>query len=198
MIERFSPEERTFTVETFFKDQNEYRRNRWVTRDFFLHFNKQPPSDSSIKRLVNKLHNQHSLLDQNKGNSGRPRTARTQANIQHVGQSLTNNPQQSCRRNNGGLSKSSFSRITNNNLHFHPFRLVVKQELSQNDKLNRLLFARGVRRELRNGTLQLQEILWSDEATFHLNGHVNTWNTHYYAARGQDHLSSYKELAKTK
>ena len=62
--------------------------------------------------------------------------------------------------------------------------MFVEQELSQNDKMNRLAFARRVRRELRNGTLQLQEILWSDEATFHLNRHVNTWNTHYYAARG--------------
>ena len=134
---------------------------------------------------MNKLHNQHSLLDQNKGNSGQSRTARTQANIQQVGQSHVNNSQQSLRRNNSGLSKCSFSRITNNDLHFHPFRMVVRQELSQNDKVNRLAFARRLRRELRNGTLQLQEILWSDEATFHLNGHVNTWNTRYYVARGQ-------------
>ena len=155
-----------------------------MKRAFFLHFNKQPPSDSTVKRLVNKLNNQHSLLDQNKGNSGRSRTARTEANIQQVGQSLTNDTQQPCRKNNSGLSKSSFSRITNNDLHFHPFRMAVRQELGQNDKVNRLAFARRVRRELRNGALQLQEILWSDEATFHLSGHVNTLNTRYYAARG--------------
>ena len=62
--------------------------------------------------------------------------------------------------------------------------MIIRQELSQQDKVNRLRFARTINREINNGTLDLQEVMWSDEAALHLNGQVKTWNTRYYADRG--------------
>ena len=183
-MERFSAEERTFVVETFLKDPNPLRRSQRVRRLFVLQSNRPPPSNRQIKRLVDKLHNKQSFLDQHKGNSRRLKTIRTPGNIQQVEHSLNNDPEQSSRRNNVGMSKSSFNRISQRDLHFHPFRMVVRQELSQNDKANKLQLARRAQRELRNGTLDLQEILWSDGATFYLNEMVNTWNTRYYAEKG--------------
>ena len=119
--------------------------------------------------LVHKLHNKHNLLDLNKANSGRPHTVRTPGVIQQVEQSLRNNPHQSARRNTVGISESSFSRTTQNDIRFHLFRMIIREELSQQDKVNRLRFARTIDREINNGTLDLQEVMWSDEAAFHLN-----------------------------
>ena len=48
--------------------------------------------------------------------------------------------------------------------------MIIRQELSQQDKVNRLRFARTINREINNGTLDLQEVMWSDEAAFLLNG----------------------------
>ena len=166
---RYSAEERTFIVQMYLNNPNPFGRCRHVHHSFYLRFNKVPPTERPITSLVHKLHNKHNLLDLNKAHSGRPHTVRTPGVIQQVEQSLKNNPHQSARRNTVGISESSFSRITQNDIRFYP---------------NRLCFARAIHPEISNGTLDLQEVMWSDEAAFHLNGQVNTWNTRYYAERG--------------
>ena len=64
-------------VETYLKDPNPFGRCRRAQRSFYLRFNKAPPTERTITSLVHKFHNKHNLLDLNKANSGRPRTART-------------------------------------------------------------------------------------------------------------------------
>ena len=46
--------------------------------------------------------------------------------------------------------------------------MMIGQELSQQDKANRLCFVRTINRDMNDGTQDLQEVMRSDEATFHI------------------------------
>ena len=77
------------------------------------------------------------------------------------------------------LSDTTVRRILHQNLNFHPYKLMLVQELNQQDFGRRTTFAETM--------LQMFEedpelvILTSDEAHFHLNGSVNKQNFRYWS-----------------
>lgn len=80
-----------------------------------------------------------------------------------------------------GVSQRSVGRILKQNK-FHPYKIQLSQELLPLDYNKRKEFCRwGVRMMQNEGQGFLQNILWSDEATFHNNGRVNRHNFHYYS-----------------
>lgn len=62
----------------------------------------------------------------------------------------------------------------------HPYRLVLHQALSTRDYDNRLDFCHWLLDMVAENPLMLSQILWTDEATFNSDGHVNLHNTHYW------------------
>ena len=92
--------------------------------------NKSPPSRSQVYRISKKLHTHQTLDNRRKGNVGRPRSARTPANIRAVKEALEaeadRKPDQvgsSSRRNNLSISKSTFNRITRKDLKLSPYKI---------------------------------------------------------------------------
>jgi len=77
------------------------------------------------------------------------------------------------------LSDTTVRRILHQDLNFHPYKLMLVQELNQQDFGRRTTFAETM--------LQMFEedpelvILKSDEAHFHLNGSVNKQNFRYWS-----------------
>jgi len=77
------------------------------------------------------------------------------------------------------LSDTTVRRILHQDLNFHPYKLMLVQELNQQDFGRRTTFAETM--------LQMFEedpelvILTSDEAHFHLNGSVNKQNSRYWS-----------------
>ena len=77
------------------------------------------------------------------------------------------------------LSDTTVRRILHQDLNFHPYKLMLVQELNQQDFGRRTTFAET--------TLQMFEedaelvILTSDEAHFHLNRSVNKQNFRYWS-----------------
>ncbi|XP_050300704.1 uncharacterized protein LOC126739181 [Anthonomus grandis grandis] len=64
---------------------------------------------------------------------------------------------------------------------FHPYHLVLHQELSAQDFDRRLDHCHWLLGMIAEDPQVLSNILWTDEATFHSNGGVNLHNIHYWS-----------------
>lgn len=77
-------EERIFLVEQYHKSVRFGRNNRpsvkWTLNSFSEHFHRDPPNRSTLWELVKKFEENGTILNLNKGKSGRPRTVRSNDN----------------------------------------------------------------------------------------------------------------------
>ena len=125
----------------------------------------------------------------NKGRSGRRRTERCLENIQAVREALENQedgaPRISARRNGLGLTSATFNRITRLDLGFHPYRMIKRHQLLDNDYPRRENFCQWL---LRQNRRLLEDVVIGDEAGFALNATVNTHNDREYHPRGEKPL----------
>jgi len=78
------------------------------------------------------------------------------------------------------VSKSTVQRILKQEK-FHPYRIVLTQELHGDDFEQRVNFCEFMLQELRNNPNVTRSILFTDEASFKSNGVLNRHNCHYYA-----------------
>ena len=175
MITLWTIEHRVFANDSFVKNnesvtavQHEFRRR------FKIHRNDSVPARNTILRWVKSLRTRGTL--QNARPVGAPRTVRSQENVKRVRQALLRSPRRSARRHSTelGISARSVRRILHEDLHFHPYKVVISQQLKPTDHEQRLNFARQMKTIFEaNDNLTL---LISDEAHFHLNGMVNKQN----------------------
>lgn len=109
-------------------------------------------------------------------NSGRPRSVRDEETIKEVEASVRQNPSLFIRKRSQALiiKKSSLHSILKKDLHLKAYKIQLVQELKDTDYANRLNFANEMLQRFNN-------ILFSDEANFQLNGHVNRQNCRYWA-----------------
>ena len=64
---------------------------------------------------------------------------------------------------------------------FHPYRILLHQDLYGNDFLKRINFCNWIRRKIRSDVSFLSHVLFSDEANFANSGNKNRHNMHYWA-----------------
>ena len=109
---------------------------------------------------------------------GRPRTSRTPENIEAVRQSVIQSPRRSARKQASalGISNHSVRRILHQDLHFHPYKVVVVQELIQQDWINRVETRQHLIERLPDAV-----VFFSDEVHFHISGCVNKQNMRYWS-----------------
>ena len=108
-------------------------------------------------------------LNRNRGNSGRPRSGRSPRNIAAVRWELNRNPTATIRRNNvPQVSRSTFNRIVNLDLRWHPYKLIHRHALRRGD-YQRSDFCHWL---LQRPKRFLGELLIGDEATFYVNEKV--------------------------
>ena len=85
----------------------------------------------------------------------------------------------SARRNSLGLSKSTFNRITRNDLHLTPYKILKHQKLTPQNEAARLEMGRFLSNRPNS---YFERLSVSDEAWFSLGGHVfNKKNTVLYS-----------------
>lgn len=103
--------------------------------------------------------------------------------------SLVENPHVSVRQiaRHLVLNKSSVWRIIQRHK-FHPYHVQLVQELDANDFQRRLHFCLWANDKLLENPLFFDNVLFSDEATFHKNGYVNLHNFHYYATENPNFI----------
>ena len=167
----FTPEQRLFlSLErekgTKYSELCKLFKTKWC--------NKQPPSRNCLWNIINKLKTFHTLQNRRPNVSGRPRTARTDENVDAVRELLADekdrNPDDvgsSCRRNDLDISKSSFSRITKFDLKLHPYKLLRLQKVTPHHAQLRVQMGRILSRKTK---AWFETLCVSDEAWFTLGG----------------------------
>lgn len=70
---------------------------------------------------------------------------------------------------------------------FHPYKLRLIHELSEEDMEFRLLFCNWLLDMMFGDPEFVYGLIMTDEAKFHINGHVNTHNCVYYARENPQH-----------
>ena len=183
-------EQRTFIIITFFQTRS-LQRTRESFRGRFP--DRQPPALKTIWANVRKFSQHGTTLNRNKGNSGRSRTGRSEANIEAARQRLADHPTgTSARRNGVGLPSATFNRITRLDLNMHPYRMHIRHQLLPRDYARRMQFARWLVDHYERNEDFLRPFVIGDEAAFAMNGQVNTHNVREYAVAGQPREFNYK------
>lgn len=177
---QWSGEYRAFAIEAFFKSGDSYvSARRQVCSRYNIRRLSDGPSVNLIRSWVQRFRETSSAL--NTPQPGPSRTSRTTENIREVERSLRENPRISVRKRAAalGLPKTIVHEILQEDLKFHPFKIQLVQELKENDFNLRKNFCETMLERFRT----VNCIFWSDEAHFHLNGHVNKQNCRYWAPR---------------
>ena len=145
------------------------------------------PTARTIRQNFKKYSDHGTSLNRNRGNSGRPRTARSVENVARVRRSLQRNGNLSARRNGLGISRASFSRIIRSDLRFYTYVLVKHQELKLQDPVQRLQFCHWFTNKCQEDPTFLSNLISSDEAIFSMNPETNRTNVTQYAKYGEGH-----------
>lgn len=174
----FTGEHRAFAIQAFYENGRSYIVAR---RKFRVKFNlrsiRQCPSTQLLKQWLKRFQETGSTLP--KKRRGRSRTVRTVQAIEEVNQSVEQNAELSTRRRSAamGISRSSLQRILHD-LKLHPYKIQLVQQLKPDDHTKRERFSSIMLERFSN----FRNILFSDEAHFHLSGFVNKQNCRYWSA----------------
>ncbi|CAH2097800.1 unnamed protein product [Euphydryas editha] len=109
-------------------------------------------------------------------NSSRQRTGRSLENIAAVNESVAENPKTSIwhRSQQLQISRSTTERILIKDLHLHAYKIQLNQELKPADHGKRRQFIQWIMEQSEVNANLSKNIIFSDDAHFHLNDFVNT------------------------
>jgi hypothetical protein len=178
-MERWSVEHRAFAVETCFKNNDSVVVTQWVFRRHFnIHRNDSVPSRNIVLLWVRNFRELASAAKRKP--PGSEPSLRTPENIERVWQAFVRSPRRSASRNAIGLRMydRTVRRILHENLNFHSYKMVMVQAINDQDTVNRKTVREVLLNALDNN---LNHVLMTDEANFHLCGNVNSQNCLYWA-----------------
>lgn len=124
---------------------------------------------------------------------GRTRDARTAENVELVSGAIGDMAENfSVRKSSAVLNipKSSVHRILKLDLQMKPYRYSLHQELNEDDPDRRTQFCEQFIEIITREPHALDEIVWTDEAKFCLNGTVNRHNSVYWAEGNQQRVKT--------
>ena len=187
-MELYSNVQRSFIVETYFKNNNSIViTQRLFRRHFQLNRRDPIPDRKTIGKWIHKFRQTASVLKEKP--RGRDRSVRTAENAERVRESVLRSPTRSARRQSTGLNISdrSYRRMLKE-LHFHPYKIQVVQALLPRDAGIRVDFCERFGRMIDEDPDILNRLMISDEAHFHLSGFVNKQNFRYWATENPQQL----------
>ena len=174
---RYSKEERTRILQTYIRTMSITE----AQRDYRIHFQTRiSPSKNTIKSLYQKFADIGNVND--KPGSGRKRSIRTEDVIERVAVSITDNPKTSTRKRASQLniSQTTLCRILKKDLKLKPYKIQLTQQLLPNDPHQRLEYSESFL-SLCEDAIFIENVIFSDEAHFHLTGHVNRHNSRIWS-----------------
>ena len=180
MRTRLTLEEKIQIVRLYMKNES----FATVRRQWKKHFSTEPPSELTIKRIVDKFEETGSVNERER--SGRPRSALTDKKLEEVRNLLEENPNISTRTGPAlvEMTRSSYKRAVEEN-GFRPFRPYQVVELTEDDFDRREEFCAIFLEMIEQNPALIDKIIWSDESKFMLNGVVNRHNCIYWAYSNQ-------------
>lgn len=177
MNSRLSIEEKVKIIKLHAKFENcEEVRRQWKKC-----FSSEPPKAETISRLVKKFEETGSVHDRDR--SGRPLSIVTEETVETVEKMLVDSPNTSIRvgARELGISNTSFHTAARKT-GFRPYRPTTVVALSDDDFDRRVEFCTTFLAKLDQEPGLLDNIIWSDESFFKLNGTVNRHNCCYWAS----------------
>nr|CAH7750046.1 unnamed protein product [Callosobruchus chinensis] len=166
-------EQRVAIVELYFEHQRSIVETQRALRRRLNARNS--PTAMTISKLIARFRQQGSVADLSR--AVRPRSARTEENIEHVEASIEDHAETSIRRRcvELGLSRSSLHRILKH-LRMSAYKIQLAHLLRPIDFRQRTKFAIRFQQLCREENDFLNPLIMSYEAHFHLNGFVNKQN----------------------
>ena len=149
-------------------------------RLFAQKHNKEAPSQTTVSYWKKKMLETGSIVT-DRPRSGRPVTATGDEHKEMVAQAIDDEPTTSTRRMSEELdiSRTLVRRILKIE-GYHPFKPVDSQVLTDGDDDRRLEFCQTMLAKYREDPALHRKLTFSDECVFHLSGHVNKHNVHYW------------------
>lgn len=140
---------------------------------------RNPITRSAVEKTIKRFEETGSV--KNRPRSGRPKSATTDERCLEVLQSIVENPHASTTSlsTQFEISQSSVCKILHQHK-FKPYKIHLVHELNEDDFDRRVEFCDEMMRNIDNGTITLNNIVFSDEATFMLNGEVNRHNSRWW------------------
>ncbi len=168
-----------------------YKENSFsdVSDQFHLKHSDIPkPSPSTIQRLIRKFETTGSV--ENLKPPGRPRTATDDDTSADVLAKVSVSPVKSSSKLGAevGISSSSAYRILIMNK-YHPYKVQLVQKLTEDDFDRRVEFCQWAVKMCDSDPDFSRKVVFSDEAIFYLNGHVNRQSTRFWSGNNP-HWSS--------
>ena len=157
-----------------------YENVEQARRIYYDKFKEEAPVRSTVHRWVQRFLETGDINRRSAG-SGRPMTASGDHSQDTVQEAVSADPNVSIRQiaMDTGISKSSVGRCMKK-LNLHPYSYTMVQELTGDDDDRRLEFCEWIRQRVSTNDNFYKQIVFSDEAVFHVNGTVNRHNLHYW------------------
>ncbi|XP_076316060.1 uncharacterized protein LOC143228684 isoform X1 [Tachypleus tridentatus] len=171
-------EHKIFILKTFWKVENKAEVQRRFTRKFHM----DAPSRPSISRIIAKFDEHGTLHNMRKCRSGRKRSSTSPTRKQEVIDNVLSSPGKSVRQlsRETGIPKSSVHRILKRS-QFKSFIPLLVHALNEDDPDRRFESCEWYLARCAGNDEFPLKIVWSDEATFKLNGSINRHNCTYWA-----------------
>ena len=175
---RLGFEERKFIIKCYWKHENIME----VQRQFRRHFHKDPPTRRTIARIRDKFETDGTVHDVHKERSGRPRSSTTPAKENQLLETLHRSPRKSVRQmaRETGIPKSSAHHILKR-INWKSYIPKLIHALNEDDPDRRAEFCEWYLGKCEEDAAFPSKIVWSDEASFKLNGSINRHNCTYWA-----------------
>ena len=143
------------------------------------------PTNKSILKWHRNFIERGRICDQREGHSGRPLVL--EQVVDHVRESFLHSLRKSTRRASRELKvqQSRVSKILCKHLHLHPYKLQLVQKLHPEDKETRHAFCGNLQALIEKDDNLLANIIFSEEATFHLSEKVNRYNVRIWGSENQ-------------
>lgn len=140
-----------------------------------------PISKSTVERTVKRFEETGTVKDRPR--TGRPKTATTDEASLNILLSIQEDPHCTLRKlaQHNETSMKSVHRVLKTNK-FHPFKVTLVHELNEDDFDRRVEFCEDMMERVDNDPNFIHNIVFSDEATFQINGSLNRHNCRYWAA----------------
>jgi len=144
------------------------------------HPDKNPISKSTVTRTLQRYRETGGVKDRIK--TGRPRTATSEDNALSILLDVIEQPKASLRQIAAAhnISRRSVETVLKRDS-YHPYKVHLVQQLSGDDFEKRLQFCEQMMEAIANNEDFANHIVFSDEATFYLNGCVNRHNSRYWS-----------------
>ena len=141
--------EKVKTVKAYFELKSVTQTQRRFVIDFP---GKNPRSKQTSRRLLRTFRETKSVVNANKGQSGRPRYGRTAINTENVRQCLEELQRKFTRSllQETGLSTNTVKRILNTDLHLFPDRIQILQVQTETSREEKQTFCRNFSQRIEN------------------------------------------------